>query len=128
MKINTLLIGLLIGVTMSCSTSKVINSTELIGRFYAEYEGFIKGTSMRYYLDLGANNVFYFEIKGHDYSPQCTGKWEQKGNIIFLKCDEEEYIGVLVSTGYMKQRERTIKIQNKDKLKLGKVILRRKKT
>jgi len=132
MKANIIL-GLLIGFTYSCSTSKIINNNDLIGSFYAETGdirtkrgGYIGGTSTRYYLELSADNVFYFEMRGSGYRPECTGRWEQKGNILFLKCKEENDIAAMLSSDYMNQREHTIKILNKDKLKLGKIILRRK--
>ena len=132
MKVNILL-GLLTGLVCSCSTSKVVNSNDLIGGFhaktgdmYAKGGGLIKGTSTTYYLELSTDNIFYFEMRGSGYSPQCTGKWEQKGNILYLKCDEEKDFLVLLSTAYMNQREHTIKIQSKDKLKYGKIVLRRK--
>ena len=128
MKVNILL-GLLTGLVCSCSTSKVVNSNDLTGSFYAAYGDVkgVKGTSTKYYLDLNSDNVFYFEIKGHGWNnPQCTGRWEQKGNILYLKCNEEKDLGVMLSSDYMNQREYTIKIQSKDKLKYGKIVLRRK--
>ena len=117
---KNILLGILTGLIFSCSTNKVFNSNDLIGSFYAETgdgyvkkmftKRYVKGTSSKYYLDLKPNNEFYFEIRGHGWNnPQCAGKWEQKGNILFLKCKEENDIAAMLSSDYMNQREHTIK-------------------
>lgn len=116
----------LIGFGYSCSTSKNLAEKTLIGKFEGESKGAFPNTSTQYFLELNRDNIFNFRIKGHDYSPECTGEWQYKGNTIFLKCNEEKDIAILLSGGYMNQREYTIKILGKNKLKQGKVILKRK--
>ncbi|HEX8575495.1 MAG TPA: hypothetical protein VF677_04295 [Flavobacterium sp.] len=124
MKMNILV--LLLGFTFSCSTSTVISNNDLKGNFYGISAGHIPNTSIQYFLELNADNTFNLKINGHDYRPECTGKWQQKSDTIILKCNEEKDIGIVLSSGYMNQREFMIKVKNKKKLKLDKVVLNRK--
>lgn len=124
MKKGILLI-LLIGFGYSCSTSKVLNDETLIGKFEGTSKGLFPNTSTQYFLELNRNNIFNFRIKGHDYSPKCIGRWEHKGDTLFLKCNEEKDVAVLLSSGYMNQREFFIKIKSKNKLQLDNVVLKR---
>lgn len=117
---------LLIGLEYSCSTSKILNDEILIGKFEGTSKGTFPNTSIQYFLELSRNNTFNFRIKGHDYRPECTGIWDYKSDTIFLKCNEEKDISVLLSSSYMNQREFKIAIKNRNKLKLDNVVLKRK--
>jgi hypothetical protein len=112
-------------VCFSCSTGKEISSKDLIGNFYGATEDYIRNTETKYYLELNGDNVFKLKINGHDYRPECSGVWEQKGDTITLKCSDTESLGEKLSSGYMNQREFKIKVQSRNKLKLDKVILKR---
>lgn len=117
--------GVLIVFFLSCSMRKVICNKDLIGHFYGVSVGYIPNTSVEYHLNLNADHTFNLKIHGHDYRPECIGKWEQIGDTIFLKCNEEKDIGIMLSGGYMNQREYTFKIKSKNILKLDKVVLKR---
>ncbi len=119
-------LSLLVGVTFSCSTSKTISNSDFTGSFYGTSAGHIPNTSVQYFLELNTDITFNLKINGHDYLPQCTGQWERKGDTIFLKCNEEKDIGIMLSNGYMNQREFMVEIKNKNKLKLDKTVLKRK--
>ena len=105
----------------SCFVTKKIKDIDLCGSFYAIAKGHYN-TSVQYNLNLQPNG-FSLNVKGQDYNLECTGSWLKKGDTLFLKCKEEKDIGILLSNGYMQQRDRTIKILTRNKLELDKVIL-----
>ena len=111
---------------LSCSTTKNMNYDSMIGKFYGKHPGFSKGTYTQYNLELKQDSTFYFQIKGHDYSPECKGLWSLSNDTLLLKCNEEKDVSVLLSSGYMNQREFRIRVLNKDKLELDNVNLKRK--
>lgn len=111
---------------LSCSTTKNMSYDKIIGKFYGKHPGFSKGTYTHYNLELKQDSTFYFQINGHDYSPECKGMWSLSNDILLLKCDEEKDVAVLLSSGYMNQREYKVIIKNRNKLKLDTVVLKRK--
>lgn len=125
MKVNILL-ALLSGFIFSCSVSKEFVSSDLIGSFYGVSNSSMPNTSIQYFLELKTDNVFKLKIQGHDYRPECIGVWEHKGDTLFLKCNEEKDISIMLSSGYMNQREFKVTIKNRNKLKLDNVVLKRK--
>ncbi len=125
MKVN-ILMALLFGFISSCSISREFVSSDLIGSFYGVSNGSMPNTSIQYSLELKTDNVFKLKIQGHDYRPECIGVWEHKGDTIFLKCDKEKDIAIMLSNSYMNQREFKGFIKNRNKLKLDDVVLKRK--
>lgn len=111
---------------LSCSITKNIDYDSMIGEFQGKYPGFIKGTYVQYNLKLKGDSSFYFQIKGHDYNPECKGVWSLCNDTLFLKCNEEKDIAILLSSGYMNKREYKVTIKNRNKLKLNNIILKRK--
>ena len=105
----------------SCSVTKKLKDTDMVGSYYAKIKGH-NNTSVQYKLNLQPN-IFSLKIKGQDYNSECTGSWLKNGDTLFLKCKEEKDIGILLSSGYMNQRDYTIKILSRNKLELDKVIL-----
>lgn len=100
----------------SCYTSKKITSG-----IYKK-----KGTDFIYSLELNSvNNTFLLTKKYFEVNSSCAGKWVQKSDTLFLKCNEEKDIGIVLSSGYMNEREYAIKIINKKKLKLHNILLKR---
>lgn len=125
MKVNILL-ALLSGFIFSCSVSEEFVSSDLIGSFYGVSNSSMPNTSIQYSLELKTNNVFKLKIQGHDYRPECIGVWEHKGDSIFLKCNEEKDIAIMLSNGYMNQLEFKGTIKNRNELELDNVVLKRK--
>lgn len=105
----------------SCSVTKKLKDTDMVGSYYAKIKGH-NNTSVQYKLNLQPN-FFSLNFKGQDYNSECTGSWLKNGDTLFLKCKEEKDIGILLSSGYMNQRDYTIKILSRNKLELDKVIL-----
>ena len=105
----------------SCSVTKKLKDTEILGSFYAKIEGH-NDTNVQYTLSLKPNS-FSLNFKGQDYNPECTGSWLKKGDSLFLKCKEEKDIGILLSSSYMNQRDYTVKILSRNKLRLDKIVL-----
>lgn len=124
MRIKFLLLYFVI-LCAGCTTYKNISDTDLIGSFSGLSKGKIQGSNTHYDLELKKGNDFFLSIKGHDFSPKCNGTWELRNDTLFLKCDNTETITQKLSNGYMNQREFILKVQNKNKLLLGKLILSR---
>lgn len=117
-------IALLILLVASCSVSKKNYEKKLIGRYSGISQGALPNTSTSYFLELTDSN-FYLKITGHDFSPECKGKWEYKTDKLVLACGEEKDLGIILSSGYMNQRKFTLNVKDKKILLLGKVILKR---
>lgn len=124
MKVNILL-ALLSGFIFSCSVSKEFVSGDLIDSFYGVSNGSMSNTSIQYSLELKTDNVFKLKMQRHGYQPECVGIWEHKNDTIFLKCNEEKDIAIMLSSGYMNQREYKVVVKNRNKLKLNNVVLRK---
>lgn len=104
-------------VLISCNTSKNITT--------GTYQK--KGVDFLHSLKLNdTDNSFVLTKKYFEVNSSCTGKWLQKGDTIFLKCNEEKDIAILLSSGYMNKREYKVTIKNRNKLKLNNVVLKRK--
>lgn len=104
-------------ILISCNASKSIT----VGTFQKQ------GVDFFYALKLdNTDSVFVLTKKYFEVNSSCTGKWRQKGNIIFLKCDEEKEVTAVLLGGYMSQREYKVVIKSSNKLKLDNVVLKRK--
>jgi len=102
---------------ISCNTSKNIT----MGTYQK------KGVDFFHSLKLNStDSAFILTKKYFEVNSSCTGKWRQKGDTIFLQCNEEKEISAVLSGGYMNQREYKVIIKNRDKLKLDNVVLKRK--
>lgn len=111
---------------VSCGSQKVVTNENISGIYYAQLKksGFL---TTQYTLVLNKDNTFSFDIKVQDGNPKCKGNWKIEGNeFLMLECVETNVFEALTN-GYMNQREHTIQIINKNKLKLNNVVLKRKK-
>lgn len=108
----------------SCSTTREVCITNMIGDYYACILGHHK-TKVSYMLKIMSDS-FCLNVTGQDYDIICAGELINKKDSLLLKCSEEKDIDVLLSNGYSNQREHTVKILNRNKIKLGKVVLKRK--
>jgi hypothetical protein len=82
-----------------------------------------------YQCDLSLNNDSSFVLtqKYFEANSACRGKWRYSSHdTILLTCDEEELSSKLQG-GYMSERKKKLIILNRNKVKIGEVILRRKK-
>ena len=123
MKIRVLMLLLIFCV--GCTTCKDISNKNLTGNFSGLSKGKIEGSNTQYSLELKKDNTFNLSIKGHDFNPKCVGVWERKSDSLILKCSDIESIADKLSNGYMNQREFLIRITNKNKLLLDKLVLKR---
>ena len=88
----------------------------------------MKGKDFEHNLLLKTDSTFVLQRKYIDTNPKCEGIWFYKSpNTILLKCTDNEELIEKLSTGYMSQRDNTIVIVTKNKLKLENVVLKRKK-
>jgi hypothetical protein len=102
---------------ISCDTSKNITT----GTYQKKRADFL------YTLKLNnADSTFILTKKYFEVNSFCSGKWRQKDDSIFLKCNEEKEISAVLLGGYMNEREFKIKIRNKNNLKLNNILLKKK--
>ena len=114
---NLLIMSILIFA--SCKTVSI--SQNIQGRYYKE------GKDYQYELNLNNDSSFALTQKYFEVNSTCRGKWQYLSNdTILLKCDEED-LSAKLQTGYMSEREKKIIVLNKHKIKIGEVILKRKR-
>ncbi len=102
---------------ISCNTSKNIT----IGTYQK------KGVDFFHSLELNnTDSTFVLTKRYFEVNSSCTGKWRQKDDTIFLKCNEEKEISMVLSGGYMNKHEYEVIIKNRNKLKLDNLVLKRK--
>ncbi len=112
-------LALLILLTF-CKGSQVLN--DISGEYLKN------GENYKYNLKLNQDNTFTLVQKYQDARPQCQGKWVYlTKNTLLLNCNPIKNITELLTNGYMPSRENKIIILNRKKLKLGQVILTRKR-
>lgn len=104
----------------SCKSIAVFQNME--GQYYKS------GKDYQYSLNLNKDSSFILTQKYFEVNSTCRGKWQNlSADTILLKCDVEEDIIAKLQSGYMTEREKKVIVMSKNKLKLGKVILKLKK-
>lgn len=112
------LIYLILLIFISCKSSSIYRS--IIGNYNAE------GKDYQYTLSIMPDSSFTLTQKYFEVNSTCRGKWNYLSNSsLLLKCEEEDLTATLQS-GYMVNRERIITVKPNNKLKLGKIVLRKK--
>jgi hypothetical protein len=106
-------------ILFSCKT--ISKNRTLDGWYYKE------GKDFKYELSLNKDSSFVLSQKYFEVNSGCSGKWRCFMNdTILLKCDEAD-ISVKLQSGYLSDREKFIIILSNSKIKIGKVILKKKK-
>lgn len=86
------------------------------------------GKDFKYTLRLNADSTFSLSQNFFEAAPHCDGKWQRLSkNTILLRCSGVKDVAELLSNGYMSEREKRIIVLSGNKLKLGQVILRKRK-
>lgn len=80
-----------------------------------------------YVLELKENGEFLYFFDWGSIKSSCTGKWEIKENTLFLKCDPDPRPMAAIISGYISERNFTMKVLSKNKLKFKKYRLVRQK-
>ena len=102
----------------SCNTSKGV-----IGGSYEK-----KGRDFEIQLKLNSiDSSFSLSEKYFDGTPTCNGIWNIKSDTLYLLCNEEKSISILLSSGYTNERVQKAIIITNNKLKLHNVVLKRHK-
>jgi hypothetical protein len=84
-----------------------------------------KGKDFLYTLSLNADSTFSFRKVYFEADSRCEGKWKRlPDNSLLLNCGESTLAEKLQS-GYMNQREIHVQVLKNNRLKVGKVIMRR---
>lgn len=122
MKINLIVLMSVFCIAVSCSVLKT-ERNDITGAFYKK--GSKNGFNFEYTLKLNRDSTFLLSHKVHGANPQCEGVWKQSNDTLFLSCNEEKDITLMLSNGYMKKREYMLKIVNRDKLRLDDIVLKR---
>jgi hypothetical protein len=114
------LIYIILLVFVSCKVLTL--QQEMPGEYYKG------GKDCEYSLKLNQDSTFVLSIKYQDAKPQCNGKWQYLGkDTLVLKCNEVENISETLNNGYMTDREKKVRIINRNRLKLDQIILKRMK-
>lgn len=83
------------------------------------------GKGFHYLLELKQNGEFSYRYVSLVTS-ECTGKWELIDDTLFLKCDPPAP-WAMITSGYISERNFTMKVLSKNKLKFKKYRLVRMK-
>jgi hypothetical protein len=119
-----LYIGFISCLVHSVSAQKIDQCT-ICGKYYKLLRD--KDFSTSYTIELKADSTFKLSIKIFEGRPQCEGKWKFIGEkLILLKCYEDNNPFEALTNGYMSQKEHTIQIINKNRIKFNDFVLRRK--
>jgi hypothetical protein len=104
----------------SCKTSSISQSS-VRGQYYRE------GKDYKYDLRLNNDSSFVLTEKYFEVNSTCQGKWQYLStDTILLKCGEED-LSAKLQSGYMSDREKKLIVLNNNKIKLGEVVLKRKR-
>jgi hypothetical protein len=117
-------LSFILGLVNSVSVQKIDQCT-ICGKYYKLVRD--KDFSTSYTIELKADSTFKLSIKIFEGRPQCEGKWKSIGEkLILLKCYEDNNPYEALTNGYMSQKEHTIKIINKNRIKFNDFVLKRK--
>ncbi|PSL43313.1 hypothetical protein CLV51_1082 [Chitinophaga niastensis] len=112
---------LFIVVVIFTSCRSVAVSQNIAGQYYKS------GKDYQYNLILNKDNSFALTQKYFDVNSMCQGKWQYlSADTILLNCGDED-LSARLERGYMTERQKKIIVLGQNKLKLGAVILKRKK-
>ncbi|MBF0762528.1 hypothetical protein IR148_15915 [Dysgonomonas mossii] len=96
---------------MSCQSTK-FHKKDFVGKY--KYKTNKLSYNFDYKLELNADTTFYLQISNQS----CIGKWRfLSKNKVMLKCDDVDTMDAL-SSGYLSQREYTIKLLNDNNFEL----------
>ncbi|MDP2161200.1 MAG: hypothetical protein Q8K02_11995 [Flavobacterium sp.] len=122
MKINLIILTSVFCIAVSCSVLKT-ERNDIAGTFYKK--GSKNKFNYEYGLKISSDGSFLLSYKVHGANAQCDGIWKQSNDTLFLNCNEEKDIALMLSSGYMNKREYVLKIINRDKLRLDDIVLKR---
>jgi len=112
-------------VSFFSANAQKIDQCTICGKFYKLVKG--KDFSTSYTLELNADSTFKLFIRVFDGSPQCQGKWKFMGDkFVILNCSEDDNPYQMLTNGYMSQRNDTIQIISKNKIRFNDAVLKRK--
>ncbi|RKN75913.1 hypothetical protein D7Z94_24945 [Ulvibacterium marinum] len=97
----------------------------MAGEFYKKQTA-NKTISVSYSLNLRPDNTFVFSIKSQDANPKCEGSWELNWQSVYLKCNESDDIGEILSSGNMPDKEHKLEVINRNRIKFKNVVLTRR--
>lgn len=84
-----------------------------------------KGKDYQYSLTLNKDGSFVLTQKYFEVNSTCKGRWQNiSADTILLKCDEED-LSAKLQSGYMIERKKKVNVVSKNKIKIGKVTLKR---
>lgn len=105
-------------ILLSCRSVRI--SQDLTGEYFKQ------GKDYSYNLTINRDSSFTFVKKYFEVNSRCHGRWLYLSkDTLLLRCDKEEFPAQLLG-GYMSEREKRVFLLGKNKLKLGKTILKRK--
>ncbi len=96
--------------------------------FHRPINGIYNNSSKDFYYSLSINDSSFSLIQNYfEANSSCSGKWQKLSNdTLFLRC-EDAGMSSRLQSGYMSEREKKVIIRNRNKIQIGKVILKRVK-
>lgn len=86
-----------------------------------------KSKDYNYTLNINNDSTFSLITQSIYARSGCTGKWELKKDTLILKCSEEPF-PAQISSGYMNDREKRIRVLSRNKIKYQQIVMRRIKS
>ena len=113
---------LLLCIFVSCKTQK----SDIYGKYYKVNKKYPPRCVVS--LTINADSTFSLLISMQDYQPCCEGRWHMTdSNHIEMICNEVSDISEMLTNAYMTKREHVIEIVDKNRIKYGSSILKRKR-
>ncbi len=108
-------------IVISCASIGLINKDRVAGIYGSASE------NAHNEISLNRNSTFSLTMKNLEVRSHCYGNWKMRGrNTILLTCkDTSNSIVNQISSAYLGEDTFEIQVINANKIKLGKIILKR---
>jgi hypothetical protein len=110
----------ILAVVLFISCKSVHELQSIQGEYYKQ------GNDYQYDLVLNRDSSFILSQKYFEVNSTCQGKWIYfSKDTLLLQCNPEN-VSAQLQSGYMSEREKKVIVVSRNKLQLGKTILKRK--
>lgn len=124
MKKIIIIINIIVPIILTSCMVQLHNYDTVSGVYYKRIKG--RTFSRIYTLQLNSDSTFFFEIRTSAGQPQCIGKWQLiDEKCIFLQCNEEKDPIKTISNAYMSDKDHTLYLLNRNRIRYKDIVLRR---
>ncbi len=86
------------------------------------------GADYRHSLTLTSDSTFVLQMKYQDAFPECRGRWTISAlDSLLLACDSVESLSIMLSSGYMRERNIYMRLYSSNTLILREYTFKREK-